>query len=588
MYNLMDYKDRADQILKYFNLNRLQDGKGKTDLDRGNITQADLFEWICIETIYENNYMDLETFSDYHCDGTNDAGIDFILSNNVVGQTKGTGKITYGDVVECFVKMKRTCDALKNENFKNPNGEGNIASDVIDKFKSNYNENDKISICVFFWGASNNFAHDELQKWINDNNNEYYSYNWYDKDKIVNELREQNYNEDAYDNEFEFKIDNNILQNNNKNLKNLEGIIINAPVYEIFRMFEKNGDKLFEQNVRNFINGKSSGTKTGEVNNGIKKTLKEYPDLLWFINNGLVVLADNFDIRLNTIKLTEFSIINGAQTVNNIFIFINELDVSERSLYLNIPIMCKIIKKPKNVNDSDLLLFNRMENFNVDFNQLVIKSTNTQKPIQNWTFFSSELDVLEVQKLVENEGLYLKIKDGILSNDIMTKYKNKILKLPDFTQYAKSILNMTPGRSMQRKNKLFLDDTEYKDTFKLIQEERDNIKIVLKCIEEFDEIKEKFKDKLKFVKRGKQWVVAYLSYKKIEVDVLEKLKVKIKKDKLKYIPTNFKLRWDKKTKVDLNDSIVISEIEKLLDIIENQELSYLYKDDNFLTFINSL
>ena len=92
---------------------------------------------------------------------------------------------------------------------------------------------------------------------------------------------------------------------------------------------------LFGQNLREAL-GKS---KTFD---GMAKTIREEPEKFWFYNNGITILAEDYDTErlkdddkaVEKIILKNFSIINGAQTTSALGRFLKEarMDASEEDI----------------------------------------------------------------------------------------------------------------------------------------------------------------------------------------------------------------------------------------------------------------
>lgn len=85
---------------------------------------------------------------------------------------------------------------------------------------------------------------------------------------------------------------------------------------ELYRRF---GPRLLERNVRSFLQLK------GKVNQGIRKTILEEPQMFLAFNNGLSVTATGLQLELlhngtaRLISATDFQIVNGGQTTGSIF-----------------------------------------------------------------------------------------------------------------------------------------------------------------------------------------------------------------------------------------------------------------------------
>lgn len=85
----------------------------------------------------------------------------------------------------------------------------------------------------------------------------------------------------------------------------------------LFELFERYGQRLFEFNVRSFLQAK------GKVNKGIRDSLRDNPDRFMAYNNGIVATADFLEVGLfhgETVisKITGLQIVNGAQTTASI------------------------------------------------------------------------------------------------------------------------------------------------------------------------------------------------------------------------------------------------------------------------------
>lgn len=96
-----------------------------------------------------------------------------------------------------------------------------------------------------------------------------------------------------------------------------ETFMVILPGKLIYELFDLYGAKLFEFNVRSFLQAK------GAVNRGLQKTLKEEPSRFLAYNNGLTATADEIDVStwhgetvINSLK--GLQIVNGAQTTASI------------------------------------------------------------------------------------------------------------------------------------------------------------------------------------------------------------------------------------------------------------------------------
>jgi hypothetical protein len=87
----------------------------------------------------------------------------------------------------------------------------------------------------------------------------------------------------------------------------------------LVEMYRQHGPRLLERNVRSFLQLK------GKVNQGIRKTIIEEPQMFLAFNNGLSVtatglkIADHGDGTADLLAADDFQIVNGGQTTGSIF-----------------------------------------------------------------------------------------------------------------------------------------------------------------------------------------------------------------------------------------------------------------------------
>jgi hypothetical protein len=84
-------------------------------------------------------------------------------------------------------------------------------------------------------------------------------------------------------------------------------------------VYEKYGARILEDNVRSFL------SQTGKVNQGIRNTLRDYPERFMAYNNGVVIVADEIEIgrcsdgSVGVLWLKGMQIVNGGQTTASMY-----------------------------------------------------------------------------------------------------------------------------------------------------------------------------------------------------------------------------------------------------------------------------
>lgn len=169
----------------------------------------------------------------------------------------------------------------------------------------------------------------------------------------------------------DFEIDINIpalqVKVDSNQYKSFLSVINGKQLVEIYKNF---GQKLFEQNVRTFLQFR------GSVNKGLKNTIEYQPDMFFAYNNGITATAS--DVWMNEsgsiTKISNFQIVNGGQTTSAIYAAYknSKLDVSKIYVQMKLSV----------VNDKE------KQN---DFISKVSEYANTQNKINKSDFFSNSV-----------------------------------------------------------------------------------------------------------------------------------------------------------------------------------------------------
>lgn len=217
------------------------------------------------------------------------------------------------------------------------------------------------------------------------------------------------------DNYIEIQVEGdgvNYLQSPNYSDKGeLQGVVVNCPLLELKKLYNLTGAGLFKRNVREGVQGSKSGLKeifsnylSPDSNDDSKKrcnpnSLDDYaPDLFWFCHNGITIYVetaegdDNFSfcddkIRINIEKC---SVINGAQTITNLFIAYMDLIYQ----YRNNDDLTKIIQKKLNELSVKLTITIALEKYS----NTITRGLNTQSPITNEDFVAISPSVEKINK----------------------------------------------------------------------------------------------------------------------------------------------------------------------------------------------
>lgn len=119
-----------------------------------------------------------------------------------------------------------------------------------------------------------------------------------------------------------------------------ETYLLILPGELIFQLYEEFGSRLFEFNVRSFLQAK------GKVNKGLRDTLRSEPERFLAYNNGVTATADEIEAGLYMGEMTinrvrGLQIVNGAQTTASIHRAkkVDKIDISKVALSMKLTLV---------------------------------------------------------------------------------------------------------------------------------------------------------------------------------------------------------------------------------------------------------
>lgn len=229
------------------------------------------------------------------------------------------------------------------------------------------------------------------------------------------------------------------------------GFVFNVELYQLVELYNKIGDQLFKKNVRYGINEQFG------VDSAIKDTLEKSPSMFWFRNNGVTLLVekDNFKLdRVGEIVLSydskedelDFSVVNGAQTIIAAadFYYTKEYEWEFESLKSKKEDLKDALHKAKEVRV--MLRIINIKNLKTDTisesNQISV-ALNRQKPIKaediafSSPFIGKLISYLEKPATKITNGFKLVKRGELLQDDVC-------ISLPDFVRARKACIGK-PG-----------------------------------------------------------------------------------------------------------------------------------------------
>ncbi|EKJ8216599.1 AIPR family protein [Citrobacter sp. MAL-2] len=351
---------------------------------------------------YHNTELDNEMCADSVCDGSDDHGVDAIYVNHdkrtvTVVQSKfdssGNGSIGRSDINDFLNSCKEILLEkydLFNARFRRSESDLDNAYDASYKY-----------IFTFSYSGGNQLSHD-VQTIIEQNRKELN----YDIGPDATTISILNLDDlrDFISNPNSIKIDMDdveVLQYglSDHPLPAVHGIVTGDIVAH---WWENYGDRLFEKNIRGGLGDVS------EVNQAIRDTLINRPELFYYFNNGITILVDSYaPRRRNNINRREsggfdfknMSVINGAQTISTIGKAYQSGDATD-DILSKVKISCRFIKSL--INNSDDATDDDVDDISLD----ITIANNNQNKVTSRDFASKDPIQLELRKSISFEHPY--------------------------------------------------------------------------------------------------------------------------------------------------------------------------------------
>lgn len=440
-----------------------------------------------LKNIYGADYLDQ---LDLVTDGANDGGIDFLYYDEeenkvIVCQAKYTSTLSFDQIIAELNKMHSTVQNFKTGHTGSYNDKVKKAlQNMLDRLPDECSDN--IDFSVFTTAPLDINA---AKRKIENTEHSFLSeavalYSAEDIEKEIQRAQE-NLKTVSYE---KIKLDraHNFLEYESNDLS---GIFCNVLSTSIVQLYNKySGAGLFDLNIRRYIRNKL-------VDSGITRTLDSDRENFWFLNNGIIIACTDFDVDGDTVRLENFSIVNGGQTTQLIGTY-----KGTNTMEFYIP--CKIVA----TKDAGKASY---------FYTKIAEATNSQKPIYPRDLKSNTPEMLRLCRWLEQEKIYLEIKRGYKP----TKKFDYSIKNDELGQLILSFALQQPGTARNGKSKIFEAST-YDRIFKVnYEKDPDKKGFVLDLIDlnyRYQEIEKKYKlggldpIQTEILKNGKQMIFAIM------------------------------------------------------------------------------
>ena len=353
--------------------------------------------------------------------------------------------------------------------------------------------------------------------------------------------------------------------------KNVKAKVYNTSLIGLINLYTKLGDALFSQNIR--YGKKNPGLygafmeyitreliQVGAIDESIiddsmkvkMSTIESDADLFWLKHNGVTILSKNFIDRNNSVvlNLIDTSVVNGAQTVFNLYIARNEIaktyGKSEEEL------VSKLKEKIDNILENIMI---KTIVISIDDDAMareITKGLNSQSTITTYDIINNTSDIEEINNKLSPDIHVMKYGE---------KGKNAKISLSvmDFLKWSSNI-NGKPG---------------YSKNYNYNNAKDDIAKIKLIYLEETK--------KYDFIKKIKNHEKIYSFWDSKRKEILEKLKEEYDEEMLnnicKYAKNYFASYCINFEKSNYEESL--KEFVDIISNIKNKSKEYKVQLDDF-------
>lgn len=443
-----------------------------------------LFTVVCHKYINCDGRFDESDFDETFVDGKDDGGIDMVFADNqsdeeklILMQGKNTSIGSEKDAVLILKKMKSTVsDFEENITAKYNKNLKRVYRNAKDDLPEGHNT-EFVLFCSENFESNKKFKYQETVS--KDKDLEIFDPKIYFEDDIVKRINE--INDPLKFVEYD-KVD--LVHETGKpsyieySTKDEEGILCTVSALSLKKLYEKHqGKGLFEQNFREYIKAK-------DVDDAIDNSLQYSRHQFWFRNNGVIIGCKEYKAEAQKVSLTEFSIINGCQTVSKIGKYKGSNESEDFA------VVCKIVSS-KNENKAQKFIGS------------VAEASNSQKKIELRDLKSNTYEQRELQKnlMADKPKIFLEIKRGVT---LLTQKEKKLngvdkngepwryLKNDDYGQMIGGFDFGKPNLRSSKKS-LFADKQLYRSIFISKKFDKDCIVDKLWIFHLFKEYKSKAK-----------------------------------------------------------------------------------------------
>ena len=272
-------------------------------------------------------------------------------------------------------------------------------------------------------------------------------------------------------------------------------IICNISAKSLKDLWAKEGNRgLLAMNLRYYI-------KSGSIDNKIEESIMFDGDNFWYLNNGIIIVCNDYKIKDNEVQLKQFSIVNGGQTSRMI-----GNTPFDKDFYVS----CKVVKN----------IFETTNEKNI-FISKVAEASNTQKPIKAKDIIANRIEQRNLKSMLAENNVFIEIKRGEKCYHDQYPEVRQRTKNNEIAQDLYSFVFMEPGPAHNNVSSLLSNEDRYNLIFKNHTYSFDFLRDILFLEKAYKEYQKKVKKedettggsiKKGLVKQGLSYCLATIGY----------------------------------------------------------------------------
>jgi hypothetical protein len=222
---------------------------------------------------------------------------------------------------------------------------------------------------------------------------------------------------------------------------------------ELTEFVTKNRDYVFESNIRQWMQFKTN------VNKGIRETLQSSPDKFFYYNNGITIVASDFEVlEEGTLMLHAPQIVNGAQTSNSI------LDHAKRTNNLDGSITVTVIKADDEQDQNNITKYRNSQNSvrGKDLVSLMDFHKSIKSQLENYGYFY-EIQAGSFDSKTKSQQT--EFKGDMIYNRYLPDNHKKVIVAKDAIQALVAGIEQRPTESYSSPAQFLPRGSKYDDVF---------------------------------------------------------------------------------------------------------------------------